>query len=152
MSKLKELLQEKALELLLLGLAGALGSLLTIVWKEISAPLIQKVLPSISTIAWASVTSILFLMLSMTWVYILLTRKKSRKYRHDKHLGIHFHKKTGDPFCSSCMALNIESPMMESERGWKCHRKDCDSFRANPDYKPPSPPPKPETTPWVKGR
>jgi hypothetical protein len=138
MAKLKELLQEKGLELILLGLAGALGALLTVVWKEISVPLIQKFLPSISTTAWASIASILFLMLSMTWIYILLSRKKTRNYRFDKRLGIWFHKKTKEPYCPSCLMSNLESPLKVSEDGWRCRKKDCLQFYSNPDHKKPT--------------
>jgi hypothetical protein len=138
MTKLKELLQTKALEGLIVILLGLLGYLLGNVWQEISVPLIQKVLPAISTKAMASVTLIAFLLLVLTWLYIFFTRKKSRKYRFDKRLGIYFHKKTGEPYCPSCLIQNLDSPLKESEEGWRCRNRFCLQFYVNPDHKSPT--------------
>jgi hypothetical protein len=140
MSKIKETVQQKSTELLLLGIAGVIGYLLAIVWKETSLVVFQKVLPELSKIGLLAIISIQFLGLAGTFVYILLTRKISSKYRYDKRIGIRFHRRTGDPFCSSCLASNIESPLQEFDSGWRCVRQDCEKWFANPDYKNPKSP------------
>jgi hypothetical protein len=76
-----------------------------------------------------------------TWTYILLNRNKRRHYYFDKRLGIFFHKKSGEPFCTSCLISNIESPLQEDERGWRCKRNECCESFPNPNYKPESLPP-----------
>jgi hypothetical protein len=63
--------------------------------------------------------------------------KKSRHYRFDEASGIHFHKKTNKPFCTSCLISNIESPLLEKDSGWRCQRKDCGMKYPNPKYQRP---------------
>jgi hypothetical protein len=140
--KIKEIIQQKSMEILLLAISGVIGYLLAIVWKEISLPFVQKPLPELSKTALLAIILIQFLALIGTLVYILLTRNKSRHYRFDKHLGISFHKKTGEPFCPTCLLSNVVSPLMEFESGWRCQRKECNKPFSNPNYKaPPGIPP-----------
>jgi len=141
MFKIKETIQQKLTECLLAAIAGVLGYLLATVWKEISLLVLQKVLPELSKIGLLAVISIQFLGLAGTFVYILLTRKINSKYRFDKRIGIRFHRRTGDPFCSSCLASNIESPLQEFESGWRCVRQGCEKWFQNPDYDTAQPPP-----------
>jgi len=144
MSKIKETIQQKLPEYLLAALIGAIGYLLATIWKEISLPLIQTVLPELSKTGLLAIILIQFLVILGTVAYILFTRNKRRKYRFDKRLGIYFHNKTGEPFCTSCLTATpcIESPLEERKNGWYCLFKPCEKFYKNPDYEKPQSPPR----------
>jgi len=139
--KIKDTISKKLPEYLLAALIGTLSYLLAIVWKEIFLPVAQKLLPELSKTGLLAIILIQLLVLLLAFVYLIFSRGKRRQYRFDKRLGIYFHKKTNDPFCTSCLAADIESPLKETKSGWHCQRKECDKWYSNPDYKEP---PKPE--------
>ncbi len=145
---MKEIIYKKLPEYLLAALIGTLSYLLAIVWKEIFLPVAQKLLPELSKTGLLAIILIQFLLLIIGCLYILLSRSKRRKYRFDKRLGIYFHKKTNDPFCTSCLAMDIESPLLEVSHGWTCKLKSCEQFYNNPDYQKPPESPRPKGT-WM---
>lgn len=145
---IKELIQQNLPKYLLAALIGILSYLLAIVWKEISIPVAQKLLPELSKTGLLAIILIQFLVLLIASLYALLSRSKRSHYRFDKRIGIFFHKKTGNPFCSSCMASDLESPLQESAEGWRCQRKDCGMYYRNHDYQAPPEPPRQKGT-WM---
>lgn len=58
-------------------------------------------------------------------------------YTFDKRTGISRQNMTDEPVCTSCLLKGIESPLTESEQGWKCNNGECDKFYMNPNYNPP---------------
>ena len=58
-------------------------------------------------------------------------------YTFDKRIGIHRHNLTDEPICTSCLLEGIESPLTESEEGWRCNNRVCDKFYINPNFNPP---------------
>jgi hypothetical protein len=140
MAKIKELIQQKLPEYLLASLIGTIAALLAIAWKEISVPVVQKLLPELSKTGLLAIILILLLALILSFLYILISRRKHRHYFFDKHAGIHFHKLTKEPFCPSCLSTDIESPLKDEGHAWRCPRKDCAMYYPNPDHK--TPPPK----------
>lgn len=58
-------------------------------------------------------------------------------YTFDKRTGIHRHNLTDEPVCTSCLLQGIESPLTESEQGWRCNNRVCDKFYMNPNFNPP---------------
>jgi hypothetical protein len=134
MLKIKEIIQYESTKILKVAIIGALGYLFAVVWKEISLPLVQKVIPELSNKGLLAIILIQFLVLIGTFVYIFVSRNKRYHYRFDKRLGIYLHKKTGEPFCTSCLTSNIESPLKEEKQGWYCDFIYCEKFYTNPDY------------------
>lgn len=65
------------------------------------------------------------------------SRALRSNYKFDKRTGIHRHNLTDDPVCTSCLLQGIESPLTESEEGWRCNNRGCDKFFLNPDFNPP---------------
>ncbi len=151
MSKTIEVIREKSIEILLAAIAGVLGYLVTIVWTELSAPFVEKVLPTLSNRSLLAIILIQFALLIVAAFWLsLLYRKFSKaviprnldvalKYEFDKRLGIYRHKESGLYYCTSCLKSNIESPLKEEEHGWTCEIKSCSKFYRNPDYKEPPP-------------
>ena len=133
----KETISKKLPEYLLAALIGALTYLFAIVWKEILLPLAQVLMPELSKTGLLAIILIQLLVLLIALAYLFFSRNKKRQYRFDKRLGIYFHKKTSDPFCTSCLATDIESPMKELPNGWYCKRKGCEQYYGNPNYKKP---------------
>ena len=58
-------------------------------------------------------------------------------YKFDKRTGIHRHFMTDEPVCTTCLLQGIESPLTESEEGWRCNNRGCDKFFFNPNFNPP---------------
>ena len=58
-------------------------------------------------------------------------------YTFDKRTGIHRHNLTDEPVCTSCLLQGIESPLTESEAGWRCNNRGCEKFYMNPNFNPP---------------
>lgn len=58
-------------------------------------------------------------------------------YRHDRKIGIHRHLLTDEPVCTTCLLEDFESPLTESDEGWKCNRRGCEKFYSNQDFHPP---------------
>lgn len=56
------------------------------------------------------------------------------KYIFDKTTGIYKSKETNNCYCPSCLLDNKESPMIESDKGWRCTSKVCRQFYRNPKY------------------
>lgn len=152
-NKLRETISQKQPEILLGGLLGTLLYFGQIVLTEVILPVFHTVLPELSKKGLASLIGAQLFVIVIGSIYILASRGVKRHYRFDKRLGIHFHKKTNEPFCPSCLASDIESPLREKESDWRCQRKDCASKYINPDYKSPEPPPEPQRnrSNWVKG-
>jgi hypothetical protein len=136
-TKIKDIIKEKLPGSLWASIVAAITYLLLIVWKEISLPLVQKLLPELSKTGLLALNLSQFLVITIALIYILAHSDKRRHYRFYKRLGINFHKKTGEPFCPSCLLSNIESPLKENEKMWICQRKGCGQFYRNPDYAPP---------------
>jgi hypothetical protein len=98
--QLPERLKEKGTELLLAGLVGSLGYLLTIVWTEFSAPFFQKVLPEISNKAlFAIALTLLVLLLISCFTIVLLIRAINDKLK--LRFGVYWDKKK-NPHCPGC--------------------------------------------------
>jgi len=115
---------------------------------------LQNQLSKTPNIRWVAMLSLSILILSISYLLLYRSHKSKRRYYNfDKRIGIYFHKKTRDPFCPSCLASDIESPLKESDASWRCQRKECSSIYHNPDYKsPPQPPEPPRRRPsWVRG-
>jgi hypothetical protein len=112
-------------------------ALITLSWlPSDSNPLLIRISISMPTTTWVKLTITLLLatlglIVSSLYTYVC---KKRRHYRFDKTVGIFFHKKTGEPFCPSCLISNIESPLLEKDSGWTCQRKDCDMRYQNPKH------------------
>ena len=133
MTKVREFLQERlayTLWAVIIGILSALGSLL---YKDFFVPFLEKVVPSIPPRSLFAIASIELVLLLMALISFMLLHNKKRKYRFDKVHGIWRHKKTGEAFCPSCLANNIESPLQESKAGWWCGIKTCEKFYRNPD-------------------
>ena len=147
MTKMIEQVKEKSLGIVLSIIFGVLGYLLTIVWSEISVPIVQKVLPNISNKALLAIILILFALITILslWIYTLYQKISGlqtvpqgnilSKYEFDKRLGIYKHNESGLYFCTSCLQSNVEAPLKESNHGWLCEVKSCGKFYSNPDYK-----------------
>jgi hypothetical protein len=58
-------------------------------------------------------------------------------YNFDKRTGIHKHIMTDEPVCTACLLQGIESPLTESDEGWRCNNRGCDKFYFNPNFSPP---------------
>ena len=135
--KIKETIQDK---LLLPVLVSLLISGLALIGYFLS-PGFQKIYLLVAQIfytlmgAEGELTLILLLLVLnvATWTYILPTRNKRKHYHFDKRLGIYFHKKTGEPFCSACFVANLESPLKEESTGWVCCNRYCNKAFKNPD-------------------
>jgi hypothetical protein len=56
------------------------------------------------------------------------------KYDFVKEIGIYKSKESGHYFCASCLMKNIESPLTETQSGWRCELKDCGKFYSNPSH------------------
>jgi hypothetical protein len=129
----KEVIREYLTKVLWVGLIGTLGYLLGIVETEVVVPIAQTILPQLSNKGLLAIVCIQFVLLCVAFIIFLLNKNKRKHYRFDKTLGIYFHKKTNEPFCSSCLSHNIESPLQQSKDAWWCGVKDCEKMYRNPD-------------------
>ena len=114
---------------------------------------LQNQLSKTPNIRWIAMLFLSILIFAISYLLLYRSHKSIRRnYNFDKRIGIYFHKKTREPFCPSCLASDIESPLKESADSWRCMRKDCSMGYHNPDYNaPPRPPDPPRRPSWATG-
>jgi hypothetical protein len=136
--KISEVIKERILIGLITLLSGAIGVLLTSIYKDAAAPFIQNVLPAINNKTLLLLCLLLFLIILIlgTWIAFLVfgdkTKRTLRKYEFEKIAGFYMNRITGQKVCAHCLlSKGIESPLavnvFQSSYVWQCVISTCES-------------------------
>jgi hypothetical protein len=119
--KISEAIKERILIGLITLLSGAIGVLLTSIYKDAAAPFLQNVMPAINnkTLLLLCLLLLLIILILGTWIAFLVfgdkTKRIMRKYEFVKTRGFYVHRQTGGKICANCLISNgIESPLTPS--------------------------------------
>lgn len=121
-----EKLRDNLLELLI---AGLLTPAMLVAAKLLPEEVIKKV----DSVTWFRLVVALVIFSAGLTVYIL---KKRPRFIYNPEHRIYYEKKTGNPFCPSCMANGKRSHLHEYEAGWRCMTKDCKGIYYKPGIEP----------------
>jgi len=94
-----------------------------------------ETIAQIEPVQWLRTVLLLLAICTAAIAYVVYVHPKKKFI---SRVGAYLELKSGIYLCTKCAAEEKNSPMLETEQGWRC--KTCWLWYANPDYKKPPEP------------